>query len=1210
LNPARAATIARAELSFGLKRPLSWIWGLILVLSAWGLSTGSMQISTGDSSVGGTKAWLTSEFSQSFQFAVIGLLLYGFFVSVAAGMAILRDGESRVSELLHATPLTPGEYVWGKFLGLCLSFAAITAIHVTANVFFNHALVGGADAEYVGPLVLTNYLRPALFFGAPVILFLAGVTLAAGTLGRRPILIYFLPVSLLLGCGFFLWEWNPHWLAPGWDRVLMALDPAGLRWLQHTWLDVDRGVEFYNTQAVGLDGLFVGSRLVFVLLGLGAVVLTHRRLARALRGAHPVRRARAAGREEPATEAAPAAPVALAILGMSGARLGFLGQVLAITRVELRELRSSPGLYLFGPLILLQTVGVAFARTGAFDTPLLWTSGLMAQASFNTLTLLVCLLLLFYTVESLERERTAGLSPIFAAASLANGAILLGKTLANALLGALVILLSFLACALVLVLRREAPLELAPFALLWGALLLPTFLLWNAFVAAAWALLRNRYTTYALALGVLVLSGWLQLTGKMNWVGNWNLWSAVVWSDLAPLELDRQAYVLNRVLALGTAAFFVALALRFLERREADPIGRATRRRPRALLRAALGLAPFALVPLVAGSWLAVLVRDGTGGGAREKVEHDYWAANMRTWVDAPQPALAAAAVELELDPAQSFLRSRGTFTLVNDEPEPLARFALTTGAHWVETRWTIDGRPCEPDTKTLLHVFRPERPLAPGARIELGFAFEGRFPGGVSENGPGAGEFVLPGGVVLTSFSPSFVPVIGFLEGPGIDDENRYEPRDYPDDFHLGTTPSGFGVDVPYPVRVTVRGPAEYTFNSVGLKTGDTVAEGVRTVTWESDHPVLFFNVVAGRWDEARSAGTVIHHAREHAYNVSEMSAALAAARRWYGEWFSPFPWSELKLSEFPGYASYAQGFPTNITFSEQIGFLTSARREADAPFLVTAHEAAHQWWGNRLVPGRGPGGDILSEGMSHFATILLFEQIKGLGARIGFCTGIETRYAEERQADSERPLVKIDGSRAGDTTVTYDKGGWVFWMLLQHLGRERGLAGYRSFLECYEENPDHPVLQDLVEHLRGFTDDPAGYEAFTRQWFFELVLPEYELSGARKEDLADGSWRVQARLRNLGTGSMPVQVAAARGERFPEGEAGQPGAGGAGDDALLAATKPAADYRDERITLTLAAGEEAELEIQCDFEPDELVVDPDALVLQLRRKQARAGL
>ena len=39
-------------------------------------------------------------------------------------------------------------------------------------------------------------------------------------------------------------------------------------------------------------------------------------------------------------------------------------------------------------------------------------------------------------------------------------------------------------------------------------------------------------------------------------------------------------------------------------------------------------------------------------------------------------------------------------------------------------------------------------------------------------------------------------------------------------------------------------------------------------------------------------------------------------------------------------------------------------------------------------------------------------------------------------------------------------------------------------------------------------------------------------------------------------------------------------------------------------------AAGESAEIEIACDFEPDRLVVDPDLKVLMLRRDHATADL
>jgi hypothetical protein len=50
--------------------------------------------------------------------------------------------------------------------------------------------------------------------------------------------------------------------------------------------------------------------------------------------------------------------------------------------------------------------------------------------------------------------------------------------------------------------------------------------------------------------------------------------------------------------------------------------------------------------------------------------------------------------------------------------------------------------------------------------------------------------------------------------------------------------------------------------------------------------------------------------------------------------------------------------------------------------------------------------------------------------------------------------------------------------------------------------------------------------------------------------------------------------------------------------------------DYHEARTTVVLGASEERALEILCSFEPEELVVDPDALVLQLERKKARADL
>ena len=169
----------------------------------------------------------------------------------------------------------------------------------------------------------------------------------------------------------------------------------------------------------------------------------------------------------------------------------------------------------------------------------------------------------------------------------------------------------------------------------------------------------------------------------------------------------------------------------------------------------------------------------------------------------------------------------------------------------------------------------------------------------------------------------------------------------------------------------------------------------------------------------------------------------------------------------------------------------------------------------------------------------------------------------------------------------MTYDKGGWVLWMLLNQMGRDRTLAGIQSFIKTYHGNPDHPVLQDFLAAMRPFAADPPAFDAFTRQWFYEVVVPEYRLAEPRKT--ARGSaWDVTVRIENVGSGTMPVEVAATRGERF------------AGDGS------PSPDYREARATLTLGKGETGEPVISCDFEPDRIIVDPDARVLQLRRKNA----
>jgi ABC-type transport system involved in multi-copper enzyme maturation permease subunit len=1199
---SRVRSVYGLELGFTLRRPLFWILLLLLFFLTWGLSAGNVRISSGDSSVGGQQAWVTSEFNIGLLLTVLICIVHGFFLSVAAGTVVVRDDESRTGELLHSTLLRPGEYVWGKFLAVLTGFGLALLGHLLFMALFNHVIPNADAVDSRGPFAAINYLRPALVFGVPMLLFVAGISFWMGERFRRPLTVFLFPIAILLACIFFLWDWAPTWLDPRIDSILMWLDPAGFRWLNQTWLKLDRGARFYNSTPIGLDAPFLISRLAFALLGLTGVLLAQRHLARSLRGARLSRAERESIRHREPRALAEAALVGareaatpgLAALGMRIASTGFAASTWRIARTELRNLLSSPGLYLFTALILLQVLGDSLILTEPFlGTRVLLTPGRLAVQTSGVLSFLLTFLLMFYTVESIERDLSSGCASILYATPIRTAALLSGKALANSAVGLFMVVATFLGCTIGLLAQGKVGLDLWPFLLVWGLLLTPTFLLWTSFITAVRAITNQRYATYAIGLAAIFFTGYKLIAGEVNWVGNWPLWGALTWSDMGPFQLDARALLLNRLMALGLTVLFTLIAVQVFQRRQTDSIATLNRLSPRQLGRTALRLSPVALVPFLCGAALWWTVQEGFEGKAIEKKGRDYRKKNLATWLDAPQPALAHVDLDLRFEPERRWFRNHGSYELINDRDALLPRFALTGGPHWKDVKWTLNGRPYTPDDRAGLYVFTPPDPFPPGARLRVGFQLEGSFPEGVSENGGQIMEFILPAGVVLTSFTPTFTPVIGYVEGIGRkEDENDYETRDYLPDFYKGKTDAGNGLNRSFTTRVRITGPADYTWNSVGTKTAETVAQGQRTVVWESDRPVRFFNVVAGRWKERRGHGTVLYYHPEHTYNIDEMSATLDAARKWYSAWFHPFPWRELKLSEFPNLDTYAQGFPTNITFSEGIGFLARSDLKSDPVFLVTAHESAHQWWGNLLTPGQGPGGDILSEGMAHFSTLLLMEQVKGAAARMEFAKRIEEDYGDDRHVDAEKPLVWIDGSKSGDRSVTYDKGGWVFWMLLDHMGRERALAGLQRFIADWGDKPDHPVLQDFIASMRPFAPDPAAYDAFTKQWFHEVVIPQYELSGARKEKKGAG-WEVVVKVKNGGTGRMPVVVAAARGERFT-------------DDG-----KPKKGYQDARSQpVLLGSNEEKEVRIACAFEPERVLADPDVRVLQLRRKAAVAEL
>ena len=263
---------------------------------------------------------------------------------------------------------------------------------------------------------LTNYLRPALIIALPMLVLISGAAFALGAWTRKAILVFVLPIVLVLAGFFFLWSWSPSWLDLRINRLLMLIDPGGVRWLSETYLKVDRGADYYNTQRIGFDAAFLLSRLALLVVGVGAVAAAGVRFAQTLRQSGKVKAAKRARLESIAPDVleAPSAALTLAQLGMQSSPAGFWHTVWQVARSETRELKSQPGLYLFVPLILFQIIGNSLVALGAFDTPLLLTSGTLAVTQMGFMTTLLLPL-----VSAVRPESAVGTLALLSAAPFA-----------------------------------------------------------------------------------------------------------------------------------------------------------------------------------------------------------------------------------------------------------------------------------------------------------------------------------------------------------------------------------------------------------------------------------------------------------------------------------------------------------------------------------------------------------------------------------------------------------------------------------------------------------------------------------------------------------------------------------------------------------------------------------------------------------------------
>jgi ABC-2 type transport system permease protein len=490
------------------------------------------------------------------------------FTAVIIGDAVIRDFRLGLDPLIFSKPVGRGSYLLGKFLGnffvlvCCQSAFAITLFLLQWVPF---------SGMVVLPLRIVPFFKHFLFIVVISHLVLAAIYFAAGTLTRKPKVVYglaacfypaYIAYQLLLKNlpGIVGVITDPL----GWS-VQFGLGP-GIWQMSSAFLNqyvVTYGVAAYVNRA---------SMIIMASLCLLIVYLRFRIDPMETRSAALFPRMMLSEVPDRIAYSSPSVlfdlPIAASpardqirlpkVTSTQGVE-ATLFRIIGAIGVEFRLLRAERSLLLFLPVVIFFSFfSVPFSRI----TSEVSYSVIAATNTTNSLLLCFACMIVFYMGEIMHRDREVKIEPVVWSTPAPNSVLLLSKCLAMTLLALSLAMLGGATAICAQMLRGYTPVDLSAYFIINGVVVVPSIIFMIAMVVALNVLLRNKYASYVIAVGTGAGLFYLYSIGYNHWLYNPLLYKLWTYADLTtPTILTQRLY------CLALAAACLVLAHIFFERK-------------------------------------------------------------------------------------------------------------------------------------------------------------------------------------------------------------------------------------------------------------------------------------------------------------------------------------------------------------------------------------------------------------------------------------------------------------------------------------------------------------------------------------------------------------------------------------------------------------------------------------------------------------------
>ncbi|MEM1230408.1 MAG: M1 family aminopeptidase [Pseudomonadota bacterium] len=1062
--------VFRFECRYQLRSPLFWSLAGVFFLLAF------FAMASEDVSVGGVSNNIN--FNSSFAIIqtqyVFSLLIMFAGIAFVAG-AVTRDFEHRTAELLYASGVTPRAFYFGRFFGGAL-FCLLVGVAALLGTFVG-SFMPWLDPERVGPLLSGAYGYSLFLVILPNALLVSSLFYVVAALTRSMLwadvaALGFLVLYVVLGS-----VTDPEQL-----KRFAALDPFGIApFAEQTryWTAFER-----DEQIPQIAGAIMNGRLLWLGLALAVLLAGAARFRFRLGGGGGRRKPRSAAPDRSATPVhltLPAAqPLVRALPVASPGLSAALAQLLSQVRMDVRGIVRSTPFYVLLAFGIFNTVGnVLGTMELAYGTPVYPVTRLMIDAVRGAFSLVLLLVLIYYAGELVHRERTFRLKQILDATPWPSGIMVIAKVLALWFVLYAMLVVVMLACMVIQLLHGYSQLE--PGLYLRGLLGVTAidFLLLALLSVVIQVLSPNRFVGMLLVLLIFIAQQALPSLGFEHYLYRFEVPFAR-YSDMngfGHFTLPWASFSGYWLLWAGVLVLLAHLLyLRGVEDRLSERVRTAwTRLTP--------GVAVLGSVLVVAIALTGHYIYRNTNvlnayetRDDREALDAAY-EQEYGSLREATVPQIIDLEMAVDLIPETRSLRSSGSAVLVNDGAAPLESVTVTLARPLAVSALTMDEAPFEQiDAAQNLWRIALTTPLLPGAQAQLHWALSWDNPGFPNS---GSSTRLVHNGTFVNN--TEIMPLPGYDYSRELQDNSTRREYGLPPVSRLPALDDPrwrnfnfFTVSRETAFRAVVSTAPDQIAIAPGYLTRDWQEGGRRYFAYEMDKPIWPFvsftsaryEVVKEDWD---GQSLEVYYHKDHAWNVPTMLRGSRDSLAYFAEVFSPYQHRQFRIIEFPGYQSFAQSFPNTIPYSEEIGFVADLRDESDVDFVyyVTAHEAAHQWWGHQFAPARVQGSAVLSETLAQYSALMVMERAYGEKMMRRFLKRELDRYLVGRGGEliEELPLKLTENQNY----IHYRKGSVVMYDVKQMLGEAAVNRALRGLIERFGgKGAPFPTTEHLIDALK----------------------------------------------------------------------------------------------------------------------------------------------